>query len=162
MDNIVNLSNSTIPEEKICADTASCDSANVFVKGTLYASNSPVTEESKLPQKLTYKRVYHQKGKYYQQTGKWLGQCVIGVNKIVGRRVVQGWAGAIKTTVPPNKITAGMVIITREGGGHAVLAYKENATCFFLHESNYDGDGMESIGRCLPKDSPLIKGGIAI
>jgi len=98
----------------------------------------------------------------FRKTGRYLGQCVVGVNKILGRKVIRGWAGAIRPTVPPSNLKVGMVLLTREGGGHAAIIEGETGQYWSIRESNYFLNGMETVGRLLPKKSPLIRGGVGV
>lgn len=91
-----------------------------------------------------------------------MGQCVVGVNRILGRRVIHGWAGAIKPTIGKKNLKIGMIILTREGGGHVGIISGEDPLNWHIRESNYHLNGLETVGRRLPKFSPLIKGGIII
>lgn len=130
------------------------------------ATNSPVTEKGDWPEPKPEPRYIPRSnsvGGYY--TGRYLGPCVIGVRKITGapKSKVSGVARNLSVDTSPQQLAVGQVIVTRESAaGHAAYITGETETEWILHESNYDHRGTEMIGRKIPKNSAVIRGGIKI
>lgn len=129
-----------------------------WASSALIATHSPLTLKGDWPEERPVKRVRPYSGTRGTKTGRRIGQCVQGVNAIVGRRVIRGWAGAIRPTT--DEPSVGDVLLTREGRGHAAVIVGETPREWVLRESNFDWDGAEEIGRHIRKDSPLIRGAV--
>jgi len=136
-----------------CAQDVTCQYGSAFARSSLYASNSPVTELSKIPPKIVYKKI---------STGN--GQCLTYAAQVTGIKTNSPRAKDVIANAPKYgfKVTkepqvGGMIITAESSNWHAgvIIAYdSENIT---VRERNYKGWGIVST-RIIPRSYVKIRG----